>query len=145
MDLMNYYPWLKAVHLISVMVWMAGLLYLPRLYVYHVQVQPDSEADEKFKSMERGLLRVAMNPAMIAAFITGGLLLIATWPWTGGWLHAKLLLVVVMAGLHGVMSKYRKDFDQGQNRRSEGFYKNLNQFPAILMVAIVLLAVLRPF
>lgn len=145
MVLADYYPWLKAVHLISVMIWMAGLLYLPRIYVYHAKVESGSQADSQFKAMERGLLRVVLNPAMIAVFLTGIALIAATWPIAGGWLHAKLLLVVLMAGLHGMMSKYRKDFDRGQNRKSEGFYKNLNKVPGLLLVLIVWLVVLKPF
>jgi len=146
MDLMSYYPWLKAAHLVAVMVWMVGLLYLPRIFVHHARVQPGSEADDQFKMMERGLLRVALNPAMIAAFLTGILLIVAQMHLLkGGWLHTKLLLVVLMAGLHGMMSKYRKDFARGQNLRTEGFYKGLNKIPGILMALAVLLAVLKPF
>ena len=144
--LSEYYLWLKALHIIFVISWMAGLLYLPRLYVYHTQVTPGSEADETFKVMERRLLRIIMNPAMIIAFISGILLIIATEagaPGTGYWMHIKLVLVLGMGAVHGMLSSYRKAFERGENQKSEKFYRLLNEVPTVLMVAIVLLVVIK--
>ena len=144
--LSEYYLWLKALHIIFVISWMAGLLYLPRLYVYHTQVTPGSEADETFKVMERRLLRIIMNPAMIIAFISGILLIIATGagaPGTGYWMHIKLVLVLGMGAVHGMLSSYRKAFERGENQKSEKFYRLLNEVPTVLMVAIVLLVVIK--
>ena len=141
-------PYLLTIHLISVILWMVGMLYLPRIFVHHAQVKAGSEADGKFQEMERGLVNAVLTPAMIVAFVTGIMLIVATGvmgPGNGGWLHTKLLLVVLMAGLHGMMSKFRKNFAQGQNTKSEGFYKNLNKIPGILMVLIVWLVVMKPF
>ena len=144
--LSEYYLWLKALHIIFVISWMAGLLYLPRLYVYHTQVTPGSDADETFKVMERRLLRIIMNPAMIIAFISGILLIIATGagaPGTGYWMHIKLVLVLGMGAVHGMLSSYRKAFERGENQKSEKFYRLLNEVPTLLMVAIVLLVVIK--
>ncbi|MCC7261047.1 MAG: CopD family protein [Candidatus Latescibacteria bacterium] len=141
-------PLLITIHLIAVMLWMVGMLYLPRIFVYHTQVQPGSEADGKFKEMEQGLMAVLLTPAMIIVFITGILLIVATGvmgPGNGGWFHTKLLLVVLLGGLHGMMSKFRKDFAKGQNTKSEGFFKTLNKVPGVLMAFIVWLVIMRPF
>ena len=138
--------YLIVVHLIAIVFWMVGMLYLPRIYVYHTQVQPGSEADAKFKEMERGMMRVVINPAMLVTLLSGILLIMAEPVYMQqGWLHTKLLLVVVLGGLHGMMSKFRKNFDQGLNTKSEGFYKNLNKIPGILMVLIIWLVIMKPF
>ena len=142
----QYYLWLKAFHLIFVISWMAGMFYLPRLFVYHTQVEPGSQASESFKVMERKLLRVIMNPAMILAFVTGILLIVATGaggPGTGFWMHIKLVAVLLMAGVHGMLSRFRKDFEKDANTRSERFYRFLNEAPTVLMVAIVFLVVFK--
>ena len=142
----QYYLWLKAIHIIFIISWMAGMFYLPRLYVYHTQVTPGSEADETFKAMERRLLKVIMNPAMIISFITGILLIITTGaggPGTGYWMHAKLVLVLAMGAVHGLLSAYRKDFERGENRKTEKFYRMLNEAPTVLMTAIVLVVVVK--
>ena len=121
----EYYLWLKAIHIIFVIAWMAGMFYLPRLYVYHCQVTPNSEADETFKVMERKLLRVIMNPAMIVSFITGILLIIATGagaPGTGYWMHIKLVLVLGMGAVHGMLSSYRKAFARGENQKERAVF-----------------------
>lgn len=140
------YPWLKAAHVIAVIAWMAGLLYLPRLFVYHCAAEPGSAQSEVFKVMERRLLRAIMTPAMLAAW-TLGLLLAAT-PGTvagSGWLIAKLALVLAMTGLHGFMARWRRDFEADRNRRPARFYRIANEMPAALMAAIVVLAVVKPF
>lgn len=139
-------PYLVTIHVIAVILWMVGMLYLPRIYVYHTQVQPGSEADTKFQEMERGLLTVVLTPAMIVAFVTGILLIMAVPVYMQqGWMHTKLLLVVGMGGLHGMMSKFRKDFAKGQNTRSQGFYQTLNKIPGVLMALIVWLVIMKPF
>ena len=141
------YLWLKALHIIAVISWMAGMLYLPRLFVYHTQVAVGSEASELFKIMERKLMRVIINPAMIATWILGIWLGIVTGAFGpgNGWLHAKLAMVVGLQICHAMMSRYRKAFERDRNTKSERFFRLFNEIPAVLMVVIVLLAVLKPF
>ena len=145
--LLAIYPWTKAFHIIAVIAWMAGMLYLPRLYVYHCDAPAGSEKSETFKVMERRLLRAIMNPAMGAAWVFG-LLLIAT-PgvpdFSSGWLYVKLALVFVMSGAHGSMSRWRRDFAADANQRSARFYRLANEVPTVLMIGIVIMVVVRPF
>jgi len=142
----NYYLWAKALHLIAVISWMAGMLYLPRIFVYHADVKVGSEMDEKFKIMEHRLLRYIINPAMIVAFLLGvWLIYIIGMKNMGGWFHIKALLLVFMFGVHGMLSKYRKAFARGENKKSAKFYRILNEVPTVLMVVIVILAVVKPF
>ena len=141
----SLYLWIKALHLVSVIAWMAGMLYLPRLYVYHCGAAPGSVQSETFKVMERRLVRLIVNPAMIATWIFGLIL-----AWQGGWfaapwLHAKLTLVIVLSALHGMLVRYMKDFAADRNRHSPKFYRIINEVPAVLMVAIVILVVVKPF
>ncbi len=145
--LTDFYPWTRALHIIAVIAWMAGMLYLPRLFVYHAGAAPGSESSEMLKIMERRLLRAIINPAMIAVFLLGGALLLTPGvaDWSMGWLHLKLLLVLVMAGLHGMMSKWRKEFEADRNRRSAKFYRIVNEVPTVLMIAIVILVAVKPF
>jgi len=140
-----YYLWIKAAHILSIISWMAGLLYLPRLFVYHTQVENGSEADDKFQTMERRLLRGIVNPAGTLVLITGILLLFTHNQMSMGWLHPKLLLVFILFGCHGMMAKFRKDFARGQNQKSEKFYRIFNEVPTVLMIGIVILAVVKPF
>lgn len=144
--LAEYYLLIKALHVISIISWMAGLLYLPRLFVYHTQVEVGSEASEKFKVMERRLLRAIMTPAMIASWLFG-LLILATGviDLTGGWLHAKILLVVLLTIAHMAMASWRRAFAEDRNRRPERFFRFANEVPTLLMVGIVLLVILKPF
>lgn len=147
-DVLNiYYEWLRAGHIISVIAWMAGLLYLPRLFVYHVDAAPGTDQSETFKIMERRLLRLIMNPAMIAVWIFGGLMLYARWDlfMISPWMHAKLLFVVLMTGVHHVYLKYFKAFRDDKNEKSSKFFRILNEVPTILMIIIVILAVVEPF
>ena len=140
----EYYLWIKAGHIIAVIAWMAGLLYLPRLFVYHCDAKAGSKRSEMLKVMERRLLRAIMTPAMILAFVFGaGLINIVGLE--GGWLHAKLALVVVLAAGHGLMARWRRDFAEDRNQRSQRFYRIANEVPAVLMIAIVILAVVKPF
>lgn len=144
--LLDYYLTLKAFHVISFISWMAALLYLPRIYVYHSQTETGDKSSELFKTMETKLLRVIMNPAMIATFIFGFAMLYANPDLLSqGWMHAKLLLVFLMAGFHGFFAKVRKEFSRDERKRSEKAYRFLNEGPAVLMVAIVFLAVLKSF
>jgi len=139
------YLWLKALHIISVIAWMAGLLYLPRLFVYHAAAKPGSEQSETFKVMERRLLRAIMTPAMIATWLFG-IALVLTGGWlAAGWFHAKLALVIVLTVMHGLMSHWQADFANDRNRRSQKFYRIANEIPTLLMIAIVILAAVKPF
>ncbi len=145
--LIGWYLWLKAFHIIAVISWMAGMLYLPRLYVYHADTPVGTPQSETFKIMERRLLRFIINPAMIVAFILGGLLLATPGvaQWASGWLHVKLTAVVVMAGFHGFLSRWRRDFAADKNRYSSKFYRKVNEIPTILMIVIVIMVVVKPF
>jgi protoporphyrinogen IX oxidase len=142
------YHWLKALHIIAVISWMCGMLYLPRLFVYHTRVAVGSETSELFKVMERKLMRLIINPAMIATWILGLWLAFhinAFDPQNGSWLHAKLGLVILLQVAHALMSRYRKAFERDQNTRSERFFRFFNEVPAVLMVLIVLVVVMKPF
>jgi putative membrane protein len=139
------YLWLKALHIIAVISWMAGLLYLPRLFVYHAAAAAGSEQSETFKTMERRLLRFIMTPAMIATWLFG-LALMFTGGWlAAGWLHVKLVLVLLMTLVHGLMSHWQADFQHDRNRRTQKFFRIANEIPTLLMIAIVILAVVKPF
>ncbi|MEQ9529753.1 MAG: protoporphyrinogen oxidase HemJ [Parvibaculaceae bacterium] len=144
--LLDYYLWIKALHIISVIFWMAGMAYLPRLFVYHADAAPGSDKSETFKVMERRLLRGIVNPAMIATFVFG-LLMLALNPalFSDHWMQAKLVLIVVMAGLHGMFSRWRKDFERDENTKDARFYRIVNEAPPLLVIFIVLLAVAKPF
>jgi putative membrane protein len=137
--------WLKAFHIIAVIAWMAGMLYLPRLFVYHVAADVGSIQSETFKVMERRLLRAIMNPAMIATWILGLWLATELGAWRSGWLHAKLLLVVLMSAVHGILSGHVKRFAADQRTKSAKFYRILNEIPTVLMILIVILVVVKPF
>ena len=143
--LADYIPWIMAFHIIAVITWMAGLLYLPRLFVYHTQTKPGSESSERFKVMERKLLRGIINPSMIAVWILGPLLAWLTGAYLDIWLQIKFVLVVVLSGIHGFLVRCWRDFAADRNTRSERFYRILNEVPAVLMVLIVILVVVKPF
>jgi protoporphyrinogen IX oxidase len=145
---MDWYSIVKAFHIIAVIAWMAGMLYLPRLFVYHADAAPGTQLSETLKVMETRLLRAIINPAMAATWILGLLLVFAfdvVDIRTDGWLHAKLTLVLILSGLHGVFSRWRKDFAADRNQRTARFYRIANEVPTVLMVAIVLLVVVKPF
>ena len=142
------YPWTKSLHVISLIAWMAGIFYLPRLYVYNWMVPRGSTESERFKIMERRLLKQIMTPAMIATW-TFGLLLVLTpgivsW-WPLNWWHAKLLAVLGMSGFHGVCSKWRRAFLQDRNQKDQRFYRIANEVPTVLMVVAVIMAIAKPF
>ncbi|MDI1228413.1 MAG: protoporphyrinogen oxidase HemJ [bacterium] len=141
-----HYDVFKSLHLIAVISWMAGLLYLPRLFVYHADADKASELSETLKIMERKLLRLIMNPAMIAAYIFGGLML-----WANAdllkmpWMHIKITLVVLMTGFHHALSRWRKAFVVDANKHSHKFYRRVNEIPTILMIIIVFMVITKPF
>jgi putative membrane protein len=139
------YDWLKAFHIIAVIAWMAGMLYLPRLFVYHCGVEAGSKQSETFKVMEHRLLKIIINPAMIATWALGLWLAWAGSWLSASWLQAKILLVLVLSGLHGLLIRLVRDFGQDWNRRSIRFYRIINEVPTVLMIAIVILAVVKPF
>lgn len=144
------YQWILAFHIIAVIAWMAGMLYLPRLFVYHCAAEKGSVQSETFKMMERRLLRVIINPAMIATWLLGLWL-----AWNGpdsrygwfdsGWLHAKIVLVLALSALHGMLAHWVRDFAADSNPHTQRFYRIINEIPTILMIAIVILAVVKPF
>ncbi len=142
---METYLIAKSLHIIAVISWMAGLLYLPRLYVYHATAPKGGELSETLKVMERKLLRYIMNPAMIASWGLGIWLLVMTEAYKSGWFHGKFLLIFILSGLHGMMSAQRKRFERDENTKSAKFYRWFNEAPTILMVLIVILAVMKPF
>lgn len=144
--LLEHYLLLKALHVISLIAWMAGMFYLPRLFAYHAEAEKGSDKSETFKVMERRLLRIIINPAMIATFLFGGLMLAANWGlMQSGWIHVKLSLVVLLSVCHGLFARWRKDFLRDDNKRSANFYKIWNEVPTVLMIGIVILAVMKPF
>jgi putative membrane protein len=148
LDALNqYYLWIKAFHIIAVIAWMAGMLYLPRLFLYHADVAPNSPESAKFKVMERRLLKAIVNPAMIATWLFGLTLVLtpASGGFNQGWLHAKLTLVLGLSALHGVFTRWLRDFASDANHHTQRFYRIWNEVPAILMVFIVILVVVKPF
>ena len=148
MDSGTLYLVTKAFHIIAVISWMAGMLYLPRLFVYHVDAEPGSKQSETFKVMERRLLKAIMTPSMLLAWILGLVLVFGFNAVDMGsefWFHAKLTLLIVLTGIHGMIGKWRKDFEADRNMRSARFYRIMNEVPAVLMVGIVLLVVVKPF
>ena len=147
-DVLAYaYLWIKALHVISLIAWMAGLFYLPRLYVYHTMVTPGTPESERFKVMERRLLKAIMNPAMIATW-TFGILLVLTpgvIDWRQGWWHTKLFCVLGMTVYHQGLAVWRRGFLEDRNRLSERFYRIANEVPTLLMIIIVIMVIVRPF
>jgi len=144
------YEWIKAFHVIAVIAWMAGMLYLPRLFVYHCAADKGSVQSETFKIMERRLLRAIITPAMIATWLLG---LWLAWQgpdsrygwFASGWFEAKLVLVLALSALHGFIARWVKDFAADRNRHSAKFYRIINEIPTVLMIGIVILAVVKPF
>jgi putative membrane protein len=139
------YLWLKAFHVIAIIAWMAGMLYLPRLFVYHSETPKGSIQSDTFKIMERRLLKAIINPAMIMAWVLG-LYLVWDGGWyASGWLHAKVLLVLILSGFHGFLSRLVKDFAADRNTRPARFYRMINEVPTVLMIGIVILVIVKPF
>lgn len=143
----DLYSWAKALHLIAVIFWMAGLLYLPRLFVYHSQANEGGELEIKMIEAEQKLMRIIMNPAMIAAFIFGLILIgynVSNLT-TSFWLPIKLVLVFLLMGYHGFLSKQRKLFAAGERPKSEKFFRRINEIPAIFTIIIVIMVIVKPF
>ena len=139
------YLWLKALHVIAVIAWMAGMLYLPRLFVYHAASKPGSEQAETFKVMEGRLLKFIMTPAMIVTWLAG-IALVVLGQWVGaGWLHAKLALVLVMTVIHGLLSHWMTEFAYDRNTHTQKFFRIVNEIPTLLLILIVILVVVKPF
>ena len=141
----DLFLWIKALHVISVIAWLAGMLYLPRLFVYHVDAEPGSKQSETFKVMERRLLKAIINPAMTAAWLFGLWMAWELEAWNDGWFHAKFALVLVMSGVHGHLSRCVKTFAKDENTKSARYYRILNEVPTVLMIGIVILVIVKPF
>ncbi|MES0812489.1 protoporphyrinogen oxidase HemJ [Roseibium sp. SCPC15] len=142
---MDLFLWIKSLHVISIIAWMAGMLYLPRLFVYHADAEAGSDKSETFKVMERRLLKAIMNPAMIAAWIFGLWAAYELDAWRDGWFHAKLALVLIMSGVHGYLSGCVKKFARDANTKPARFYRIMNEVPTLLMIGIVILVIGKPF
>ena len=145
--LIRFYPWIKAFHVIAMVAWMAEIFYMPRLYVYHCSALPGTQESERFKVMERRLLKQIGMPAMLATWAFGLLLVLTPGvvDWHEGWWHVKLLCVLLMTGFQGAMSKWRRQFLEDRNTRSHKFYRVANEVPTILLVVIVIMVIVRPF
>jgi putative membrane protein len=141
------YLWAKAFHIVFSIAWMAGLLYLPRLFVYHCEAESGSGRSEMLKVMERRLLRAIMVPAMVAVFISGAWLLVVPGviDWSAGWIYMKLSFVVGLAVSHGMMTRWYRAFASDRNKRPQRFYRVVNEVPTVLMIGIVILVVVKPF
>lgn len=139
------YDWIKALHVIAVISWMAGMLYLPRLFVYHADAVSGSEKSETFKVMERRLLRAIINPAMIVTWAAGLWLAWHGFAFQGGWLHAKLALVLMLSGVHGYLSAAVRKFAEDRNEKPARHWRIINEVPTLLMIAIVVLVIVKPF
>lgn len=146
--LVSIYLWVKALHVIAVISWMAGMLYLPRLFVYHTQVEVGSAESERFKMMEHKLMRVIINPAMVVTWLMGLTMIftpgIIDWS-ADHWFHVKFALVILLAGVHGMFSRWRKDFAADNNQKSEKFFRLMNEAPTLMMIVIVIMVIVRPF
>jgi putative membrane protein len=139
------YLWLKALHVIAVIAWMAGMLYLPRLFVYHCDAEIGSRQSETFKVMERRLLRAIINPAMIVTWVVGLWLVHESGLFKAGWMHAKFALVIAMSAIHGFYVRWVRAFAEDRNVHSQKFYRVMNEIPTLLMIGIVILVIVKPF
>jgi putative membrane protein len=144
MEDIEFYDIVKILHIVAVISWLAGLLYLPRIFVYHAQVVAGSEIDKIFQTMEKRLLRYIMLPSMLLVFIFG-FYLASQIGFEFIWLHIKITLVLILAGYHGFLSRCRKNFAKGENKHSQKFYRLINEVPTVLMIFIVALVILKPF
>ena len=139
------YVWLKAFHVIAIIAWMAGMLYLPRLFVYHCEAEPGSKQSETFKVMERRLLRAIITPAMVVSWVLGLWLAWTGFRFEGGWLHAKIAAVVLLSATHSYFARAVRLFGEDRNQRSVRHWRMMNEVPTLLMIAIVILVVVKPF
>lgn len=141
----GFYLWVKAFHVIAVIAWMAGMLYLPRLFVYHCEAEVGSKQSESFKVMERRLLRAIINPAMVVTWVLGLWLAVEGGFLRSGWFHGKLVLVLLLSGVHGLFVRWVREFAEDRNAHSQKFYRIVNEVPTVLMIGIVILVVVKPF
>ena len=143
---MWWYDWIKAAHVISVLAWMSGMMYLPRLYVYHSESVTGSEKSETFKVMERRLYRGILTPAMIATWVFGlAMVFHGLIDWSQGWPWVKAAFVIALSGVHGFYGKLLKDFAADKNTRASKFYRAINEVPFVLAIVIVIMVIVRPF
>lgn len=147
LDLTSYYLWIKSFHIIGVICWMAALLYLPRLYVYHAQTEAGSSLSNQFLVMESRLIKIIMNPAMLITYFFGILLYLTPGIVTKGeyWFHLKLLFVLILSGMHGMMIRWHKGFQKEERKLSHTYFRVANEIPAVIMVVIVVMVVVKPF
>jgi putative membrane protein len=145
--LASVYPWIKAFHVMSVIAWMAGMFYLPRLFVYHCMVAPGTAESERMKVMERRLLKQIINPAMISTWVFGILLVLTPGvvDWHAGWWHTKFAAVIAMSAFHGMLVGWRRNFLEDRNTRPQRFYRIANEVPTLLMIVIVIMVIVKPF
>src|ERR1700741_2478686 len=143
--LADWYLWVKAVHVMAVISWMAGMLYLPRLFVYHCEAEIGSKQSETFKVMERRLLHAIINPAMVVTWVAGLWLVFESGHYRSGWMHAKVVLVLILSALHGQFTRWTREFAEDRNTRSQKFYRVINEIPTVLMIGIVILVIVKPF
>lgn len=145
LDPTNQYLWIKALHVIAIIAWMAGMLYMPRLFVYHTDAEPGSVQSETFKVMERRLLRVIMNPAMTIAWVLGLWLAWSQGFFMDGWFHMKLLAVLLLSGVHGLFARAVRLFAEDRNTKSARYWRMMNEAPTVLMIVIVIMVIVKPF
>ena len=139
-------PWIKALHVVSVIAWMAGMLYLPRLFVYHADAEKGSVQSETFKVMERRLYRGITTPAMIATWVFGLLMLgIDHAIWFGFWPWVKALMVLILSGIHGFYGRLLRDFANDRNTRPSKFFRAINEIPFVIAIVIVIMVIVKPF
>ena len=143
--LADWQPWILGLHIIAVISWMAGMLYLPRLFVYHVEATPNSDTTRTFEVMERKLLRVIINPAMITVWLTGMILVWQQNQYRDGWFMVKFALVLAMSAFHGMLAKWRKQLLDGTNTHDSRFFRIANEVPTLLMAGIVIMVIVKPF
>lgn len=142
-----FYLWIKAAHVVSVITWMAGMFYLPRLFVYHTMVAPGTAESERLKVMERRLLKQIINPAMISTWTFGVLLVLTPGviDWSAGWWHTKLTAVLLLSAFHGMLPGWWRAFVEDRNRHSHRFFRLMNEIPTVLMLVIVVMVIVKPF
>lgn len=145
MFLSNHLDWIKVIHVFAAFAWMAGMFYLPRLFVYHTETTPGTGEYARFVTMEQRLLKIIINPSMITVWIMGITLAIVTGAYEDGWLQVKFVLVLIMSGLHGFFVRWVKAFARGENRYSARFYKMWNEVPALLLIGILIMVLVQPF
>ena len=141
----TFWLWIKALHVIAVISWMAGMLYLPRLFIYHLETEIGSEGSERFKVMEQRLLKVIINPAMMVTWLAGLYLAWTLSVWTDIWFLVKFVAVFALSGLHGHFSKAVKAFAADERLKDQRYWRLMNEGPTVLMIVIVIMVIVKPF